>query len=117
MQLFNSESLQASEVEGIQSYESVELYWQRVFQTRGTGVISKFGNLSKLVQVMLCLYYRPPLNERYLSISGVEERQACQVTRQYLTLLPAPAVKMIDIPITEDFLAAYQEATKKLVIS
>ena len=42
---------QTLEIEEIQSNETVEDYWDRIFKITGLGEVSRFGKLSKLIQV------------------------------------------------------------------
>ena len=44
-------NLQTLEIEEIQSNETVEDYWDRIFKITALGEVSRFGKLSKLIQV------------------------------------------------------------------
>jgi hypothetical protein len=45
---------QTLEIEEIQSNETVEDYWDRIFKITALGEVSRFGKLSKLIQVGDC---------------------------------------------------------------
>ncbi|XP_063680661.1 uncharacterized protein LOC134815949 isoform X2 [Bolinopsis microptera] len=100
---------QTLEIEEIQSNETVEDYWDRIFKITALGEVSRFGKLSKLIQVMLCIYYRSPNKER--SLRSLEHRRATKIAQEFVNLQCSG--KVSDVNMTAGLIAAYKEGWEK----
>ncbi|KAL5261948.1 hypothetical protein ACHWQZ_G007600 [Mnemiopsis leidyi] len=100
---------QTLEIEEIQSNETIEDYWDRIFKITALGEVYRFGKLSKLIQVMLCIYYRP-LNEEH-TLRSLEHRRATRIAREFVNLQYSG--KVSDVNLSDGLIAAYKNGWEK----
>ena len=101
---------QTSEIGEQQSNETMEEYWDRVFKMTALGGVQRFGLLGRMVEVMLCLYYRPPPTDLD-ALKVLDHRRSTRVVREYVRLHCADNVA--SVPITDGLSAAYKDGFTK----